>query len=179
MINRAVAKRYARALLAEAGPKGAEFAASLSLIDIEIRAHRHLEKILYGGLFSVKQRIAIFEEIAGKLGISGPLLNFGKILIEQDRLRFLPAIIEDFQKFVDEKAGVARAQVASASELSAEAKDKIRAQLERIAGRKVECAYTLNSNLIGGVQARIGDLVLDGSIQTQLQKMSRRVEQGV
>ncbi len=178
MINRAVAKRYARALLDEAGAKSGEYLAAIQTLDGEIRAHRHLEKLLYGSLFSVKQRTAVFAEIAAKLGLPGPVVNFGKILIESDRMRFLPAIIEEFQKSADEKAGVARARVESAAELPADVKAKLTAELQRIAGRKVDCTFALNPALIGGVSARIGDLVLDGSVSTQLRRLSRRVEQG-
>lgn len=177
MSSRALAKRYARALLTEAGDKGADFVSPLSALDEEIRAHRNLERILFGSVFSVKQRTGILEDVAAKLGTPKPLVNFARILIENDRMKFLPSITEEFQKFVDEKSGIARARVASATELPADAKEKIRTQLERIAGRKVDCIYTLDPALIGGVQARIGDLVLDGSVSSQLRKLSRRVEQ--
>lgn len=178
MINRAVAKRYARALIEETGTAAPAALAALTDLDTEIRGHAHLEKLLYGGLFSTAQRLAVFEEIAGKLGMPKAAVNLVKILIVHNRTRVLPVIIDEFQRLADEKAGIARAQIASASELSGEIRSKLQVQLERIARRKVECSYALDPNLIGGVRARIGDTVLDGTVRTQLQKLSRRIEQG-
>jgi len=61
-----------------------------------------------------------------------------------------------------------RAEVTSAEELNPATLDRVRRSLEQRTGKKVVIHSTVDPELIGGVVARVGDLVLDGSVRTQL-----------
>jgi F-type H+-transporting ATPase subunit delta len=63
----------------------------------------------------------------------------------------------------------------SAQELSPATLDRVRRSLEQRTGKKVILKSTVDPDLIGGVIARVGDLVLDGSVRTQLAELRTRL----
>jgi F-type H+-transporting ATPase subunit delta len=83
-----------------------------------------------------------------------------------------------FQKLADELKGVASASLVSATELSAEAVEKIRSALSKKTGKEIVLDVKQDPGLIGGIVTKIGDLVLDGSIKTQLLNMRESLKRG-
>ena len=75
----------------------------------------------------------------------------------------------------DARAGQVRATVTSAAPLGVTELDKVRRSLEQRTGKKVILETAVDPELIGGVVARVGDLVLDGSVRTQLEELRRRL----
>jgi F-type H+-transporting ATPase subunit delta len=78
----------------------------------------------------------------------------------------------------DELSGLGRATAISAQELSAEAVEQLRAALSRRTGKNIVLEVKQDPGLIGGIITRIGDLVLDGSIKTQLLNMRESMKRG-
>jgi len=69
---------------------------------------------------------------------------------------------------VDEVKNISHGNVISAVELNDELKNNIQSVLEKLTGKKVELTTSVDPSIIGGMVAKVGDLVLDGSIKTQL-----------
>jgi F-type H+-transporting ATPase subunit delta len=78
----------------------------------------------------------------------------------------------------DELKGVAKASLVSATKLSAETIEKIRTALSKKTGKEIVLEVEQDPGLIGGIVTRIGDLVLDGSIKTQLLNMRESLKRG-
>jgi F-type H+-transporting ATPase subunit delta len=100
------------------------------------------------------------------------------LLFEKGRFPFLQPINDFFQKLSDELKGVGRATVTAAAELSAEAVERIRGALSQRTGKDIVLDVRKDPNLLGGVVTQIGDLVLDGSIRTQLLKLRESIKKG-
>lgn len=100
------------------------------------------------------------------------ILHFLLLLIDRRREGFLPAIVAEFNRLVDEAKGVRVAQVASAIPLTEEEKQNLRDQLRRKWNREVELTFAVDRRLIGGLIVRSGDEVWDASLATRLQKLS-------
>ncbi len=94
--------------------------------------------------------------------------NFLNLLVEKKRAGILPEIAEEFQIMVDEEKNISHGSIISAVELDDELQSKIQTTLEKVTGKKVELSTSVDPSLIGGIIAKVGDLVLDGSIKTQL-----------
>jgi F-type H+-transporting ATPase subunit delta len=90
----------------------------------------------------------------------------------------LASINDFYQKLADEVKGVARASLVSAGALSSDAVEKIRATLSQKTGKDIILEVEQDPSLIGGIVTRIGDLVLDGSIRTQLLNMKESLKRG-
>ena len=76
---------------------------------------------------------------------------------------------------MDERLGFARAEVSSPRELTESQRGAISGQLERLTGKRIRMRFAVDPALIGGVVARIGSTVYDGSVRGQLQTLGRRL----
>ena len=78
----------------------------------------------------------------------------------------------------EQAAGRVHARVQTARELSAEQVERLKSALARRLGADVELEVELNPDLIGGVVVRVGDLLLDGSLRTQLHSLASSLRKG-
>jgi F-type H+-transporting ATPase subunit b len=99
-----------------------------------------------------------------------------------EQLAILPE--EEYRQAAEETAGEElRAQLVSARELPAERREQIEAQVGKLAGQPVEIAYRIDPSLVAGATLRLGDVMIDGSLAGQLERLRERymseLEQGV
>jgi F-type H+-transporting ATPase subunit delta len=83
--------------------------------------------------------------------------------------------LQAFLELVAEREGVVGAEVRSAIELSPQQLQNLQERLERYTGRKVRLEAQVDANVRGGVIARVGDTVFDGSINTHLERLRLRL----
>jgi F-type H+-transporting ATPase subunit delta len=98
--------------------------------------------------------------------------NLTRLLAEYGRLELLPEISTLFEELKDEEEGTIEAVITSTSELSDEEKDKVAKALAARLGRDVKISTKIDESILGGMIIRAGDMVIDGSIQGRLQKMT-------
>jgi F-type H+-transporting ATPase subunit delta len=143
-----------------------------------IESEKSLEEALVNPLYDVGGRKNMLKTIIDKADLSTAMQSFLLLLFDKGRIGFLGNINEFYQKLADELKGVARATLVSATELSPETVDKIKASLSEKTGKDVLLEVEQDPGLIGGIVTRIGDLVLDGSIKTQLLNMRETLKRG-
>jgi F-type H+-transporting ATPase subunit delta len=178
--NLAIARRYAKALLLIGKEDGQtdtyreELGAFANLIDQE----KGIQQVLVNPLYDAGGRKKVLVTLMEKLNLSQGVTTFLLFLFEKGRIGFVSNINDFFQKFADELKGVARASLVSATELSSETIDKIRSALSERTGKDIILEVEQDPELIGGIVTRIGDLVLDGSVKTQLLNMRESLKRG-
>ena len=110
------------------------------------------------------------------LGLSRIARNFLFVLVDHRRIASLAEIIHSFELVVDERLGFARAEVSSARRTDrSAARRALAAELERLTGKRIRARFAVDGALIGGVVARIGSTVYDGSVRGQLESLERRL----
>ena len=98
--------------------------------------------------------------------------NFVRVLIGSDRVDLLPQIAALFENLKNAAEGVAEATIKSAFPLSDEQVAELKKALEKRFGKRIEATISVDSSLIGGARVTVGDTVLDGSVQAQLEAMA-------
>jgi F-type H+-transporting ATPase subunit delta len=93
------------------------------------------------------------------------------MLGEGGRFDLVPLVAEAYRERLFTHQNIVRAQVASAGPLTPEYTEALESSLGRATGKKVELSTSVDSELIGGLVARIGSTVYDGSVRTQLSKI--------
>jgi F-type H+-transporting ATPase subunit delta len=183
--RRSAALRYAKALFALAQEAGAAetVRAELARLLGAIEAVPTLGDVLVHPIYPAAQRRAALRALTGPLGLSPLLGHFLSFLIDQRRTRDLAAIRDEYERLAEEAAGRVRGEVVSASPLAPEQLDRIRAALARRTGRELDLAVRVDPGLLGGLVARVGDLVFDGSLRSQLAQLrtqltGHRTEEG-
>ncbi|HXG33663.1 MAG TPA: ATP synthase F1 subunit delta [Bryobacteraceae bacterium] len=177
---RAVASRYARALadLVFDPSKGLDpqtAAAQLDLFQEVLGASPELRIALLSPAVAPARKRAVVARLAEQLGMARLIRNFLYVLIDHRRTPLLGEIRDAFQAVVDERQGIRRADVVSARELGDSERKLVSDQLSRLTGKRVLCRFALDAGLIGGLTARIGSTIYDGSVRGQLEVLRRRL----
>ena len=108
----------------------------------------------------------------GQVKLPEEAANLLKVVVENGRLEAVPEIARQFRELKNQSEGVADAYIESAMPMTQAEVDDLVANLgKRFPGLKLTPIVTINEALIGGVRVRVGDRVLDGSIQTRLAQM--------
>jgi len=136
-----------------------------------MRASPELRDVLMRPLHPAAERRAALRGVAAPLALSPLLVNFCSFLIDQRRTRDLEAIRDDYVRLAEEAAGRMRGEVVTAAPLASAQLERLRAALSRRTGREVELSVRVDPALLGGVRAQVGDLVFDGSLRTQLERL--------
>jgi F-type H+-transporting ATPase subunit delta len=115
------------------------------------------------------------ELARGALGDTiGPLaVNLLLVLASRGIASLLPGVVEEYQHLLDAHRGVERAEVVTAVQLEQEHLNDIASLLRGIAGKDVTLTDSVEPEILGGLIARIGDRVIDGSTRTRLQQMRK------
>ena len=173
----AAAQRYAKAVFSlgvdtgEFERIGQEIEAVVSALD----SNASLRGILLNPQHDAEAKRAVVEAIAVKKGFSSTTKNFLLLLVDRGRLSLLPDILRSYQGLSDEKAGRMKATVVTASQLTEPLIKEIVSSLEKKTGKKISISSEVDPALLGGVVIKIGDIIYDGSIKTQLHKLKDNI----
>lgn len=178
MKNAILANRYAKALFAVAQEENAfdEYSKALNEVAAAFAQFPEVKDGLSNPIYPLDVRAKVMDYIVGQLGVEGVIKNFLNLIVQKKRAEFLPEIAEAFQALVDQHNNVCQGTVVSAAELSDELKEKVRQTLEKLTGKKVQLSAEVDPSIIGGIIARVGDLVLDGSIKSQLTGLKESIK---
>lgn len=109
------------------------------------------------------------ELLSERLSEINPLaLNLAYLLVTRGKLKIAGDIASEYQRLLDSYRGIEQAEVTTVIPLDDEYKQKLTEYLGAIVGKKVVLKPAVDSRLIGGVVARIGDKLIDGSTRSKL-----------
>ena len=104
--------------------------------------------------------------------------NLAVLLLQRGRLHIAPEMSELFREQALAELGIVVADVTTAVAIDKEAEQAIKQRLSSIVGKQVEIRTRVDPNIIGGIVARIGDTLIDGSVSNQLKRLRTRLETG-
>lgn len=180
MIKRTIARRYAKAMLitAKKEKRIQEIDDELSSLFVLIEQVKRFWQLVNNPIYGLDLRKQVLSEVARTTGMSPPVLGLLVLLLDKNRMKYLPSIISVYHEMADEALGRVRARVYSAMELTGEERDKIRGKLTRVTGKEVILEAVQDTSLIGGIVTTIRGLVLDGSLKTQLARLRESLVKG-
>ena len=105
-------------------------------------------------------------------------LNLATLLLDRRRLGIAPEMANLFRDAALAELGIVVANVTTAEPIDRQAETAIRQRLSSLVGKQVEIRSEVDPSIIGGVVARIGDQLIDGSVSNQLRRLRDRLEAG-
>ena len=120
-------------------------------------------------------RKAVMEQVADRLGVTTQVKKLLVALTNARKLEIVKDLAEAYQERLLAHQNIVRAEVTSAAPLSAEKTKALEESLSKVTGKKVELSVSVDPELLGGVVARIGSTVYDGSVKMQLQRMRKEL----
>lgn len=181
MINRTAAIRYARALFDVALSEKADLQAlerELAGFNDLVKKHETLERVLLNPAVPAPRKRDAVATLTARIGLHPVLAKLLVLLAGRARLVLLPDLLETYRARLLDHQNVVRAEVTTAATLSDDRARSIERSLARVTGRTVVLTTRVRPEIIGGVVARIGSTVYDGSVTTQLEKMRQRLVTG-
>lgn len=176
MRDTAVTQRYATALLEAAEEQrilegvSRDVTGLIGLID----ASEDLRRLLESPMIHPRAKRGALEALLK--GQTAPLtLNFLLLLVDQRRERWTGEILNRFLAYLDEREGLVTASVRSAQPLTTDQQEALTNKLSVYLNRRVRLEMEVSPNIRAGFVARAGDLVFDGTIETQLQGLRARM----
>jgi F-type H+-transporting ATPase subunit delta len=180
MIRSVAASRYARALAEvvlapESGLDANDVIKQLQGVEDLLRDSTDLRHVMFSPAVASSKKRAVLAQFAPGLGLAPVVRNFFYVVIDHRRMEQLAAIREAFELAVDETLGFVKAGVTSARSLSGPQRGSLEAELMKVTGKRVRMQFAVDESLIGGVVARIGSTIYDGSVRGQLDALRRRL----
>lgn len=176
----AVALRYAKALADIVLGKNAGITPEQALEQVRafeelIDTVDDLRNVLLSPSVPPARKRAVVKQIGEQIGTSHIICHFLYVVIDHRRIPMLGAIRKAFENYVDEVLGIVRADVTAALELTEQQRDMVTEKLSQLTGKRVESKFSVDPELLGGIVARIGSTIYDGSVRGQLMGLRRKL----
>jgi len=173
MVTGSLARRYARAVLEIGTANG-----NLDKIGADLRAlagamHGSTELVtaLTNPAIRRADRRRVIDGLLQRIAAAPHTRNLVYLLLDGERLASLESISREVNAMIEARAGRMAAEVTSAKPLDAAQLAQITTALEKLSGKKVAVTKREDPALLGGVVAKLGDTVYDGSLRTQLRTL--------
>jgi F-type H+-transporting ATPase subunit delta len=173
MVTGSLARRYARAILEIGAANGSldKFGADLRSLAKAMHESAELVTALINPAIRRADRRRVIDALLERIGAAPHMRNLVYLLLDGERLSSVEAISREVDAMIEARAGRMSAEVTSARPLDASQLSQIINALEKLSGKKVAVTRREDPELLGGVVAKLGDTIYDGSLRTQLRTL--------
>ena len=180
MTNNAIARRYAKAMVQLGSESGQIdlFRAELSAVGTLFSVSAECRGAFANPAYTAEQKKQLMNEIVAKAGCSEMVSNFLLLLVDKNRVVFLPQIVQAYGTLADEFLGVIRPVIKTAFPLDDAQVASLQGALEKKSGKKVVPQVVVDQSIIGGIVTQVGDIAFDNSITTQLKRIQDILQKG-
>jgi len=180
LIGSKISSRYAKALFSLGQDDGhyEEYGQNLNEFVGFCSANSEFIRVVSNQIFPVEDRKKVLEAILEKSQFSDVVKNFLRLLVDKNRIAAIDGITDYYSRLTDELSNITRADIITAKPLKTKALDNLKRALTGLTSKDVRTDVKQDGTLIGGLIVKIGDLVLDGSVRTQLEGLKESLKRG-
>jgi F-type H+-transporting ATPase subunit delta len=124
------------------------------------------------------QKVAILDKLNAKLGMQKELRNLIAVLINNDRIGSVAEVAAGYRRILQEQMGIRPAEITTARELGKDERDKLVAEVGKLANARIDASFKLDPSILGGTVVRIGSTVYDGSVRRRLERLKETLVSG-
>lgn len=178
MLNNAIARRYAQAFFAIAQEKNQvdKLEEELNLVVEAMKSNADLAKFIDHQLVDPLVKKETMDMLFANK-VSDITLHLLELLVDKHRETIIGDIVDEFMSYANETRNIQEAEIVSASELKDKDIAEIKQKLVAYTGKDVRLTAKVSPDLIGGIKVRIGDKIIDSSIQSRLQGLKSALKQ--
>src|SRR6266849_2879426 len=135
-----------------------------------------LRRVLENPSIPGDRKRAVLDAITKRLGTTRQVRNFVAVLTDHRRLPLFSEILKQLEQELNDRQGIADAQVSSARQLTASEKQMLEAEITKMTGKKrVRARYEQDPSLLGGAVVQVGSAIYDGSVKGQLDRIREQL----
>jgi len=170
-LARSTARRYAEAAfeIAERDDSMEAWLAAFAIADERLTS-AEVVRLLSNPAVPSSARVDVLKRIAAD-DVTGAQRNLLALMVRRGRFEQLPAVIREFLRLYRQREGIVEATVTSASALDAAELEALQARLESMTGKRIELTQEVDAALLSGLQVRVGDQLIDGSVRGRLERL--------
>lgn len=170
-LARSTARRYAEAAfeIAQRDSSMEAWLAAFSVAEDRLLADEVMA-FLSNPSISAASRAQVLARILGD-DVAGPQLHLLTLMIRRGRFELLPGVVREFTRLYQSLVGIVEATVTSAAPLDSTEVEALAERLVALTGKRVELRREVDPDLLGGIQVRVGDQFIDGSVRGRLERM--------
>ncbi len=143
-----------------------------------LRQSRELVDVFASPVLPQQDKSNVLEAIIARARPGNYTANLLRAMLSNGRLPLVNEVYEQYRRIINKRRNIVVAEVTSAQPLDATQQAQLSQRLEAMTGKRVEFQFKTDAALIGGVVTRIGSVVYDGSVRTQLQEIEQRMKSG-
>jgi F-type H+-transporting ATPase subunit delta len=118
---------------------------------------------------------AVLDAVVQKLGMTRQVRNFIAVVTDHRRLPLLAEILKQLERELNDRMGIADAEIISARELGETERKLLEVEVARLTGKHVRARYRQDASLLGGALVKVGSTVYDGSVSEQLERIREQL----
>lgn len=176
MLAQEIGHKYAHALFMAAKAKNLLTQADEQFLALKqvLAQDRSLQSFLDAPQVPDDRKVALIRTVfGGRMELL--FVEFLLVLLDKHRIKFLPDIIDEFDRLVKAEQGIARVTVITAVALSAHEEQTLMARLAARSGLKIELEKKVDSAILGGMIIIMHNQIIDGSIRHGLEQIQDRL----
>jgi F-type H+-transporting ATPase subunit delta len=134
-----------------------------------------LRRVMVNPSIPGDRKLAVLDAVAQKLGLERHVRNFIAVVTDHRRLPLLPEIVKELEQELNDRMGIADAEIVSARALGEAEKKLLEAEVARLTGKHVRAHYSQDASLLGGALVKVGSTIYDGSVSEQLERIREQL----
>jgi F-type H+-transporting ATPase subunit delta len=176
----AIARRYAEALADVTIERGVteHIKDQLGRFAQMVESSPELREVFASPVFSTADKQRVLDALLERTNPSEFTANLLRTMLRNDRMQHVKEVYEQFERTINERQGVIVASVTTAGPITAVEQERLGDRLRQLTGKKIQFRFDTDPSLIGGMVTRIGSVVYDGSVRTQLNEIKQRMKTG-
>jgi F-type H+-transporting ATPase subunit delta len=139
---------------------------------------RELREFFVNPAIPAVQKVEFLDTLNRKLGLWKELRNLLAVLISNDRIGAVSEVAAAYRRLLQEQLGIRQAEIVTARELGSAEREKLLAEIGKLAGARIEASFKLDAAILGGTVVRIGSTVYDGSVRGRLDRLKEELIRG-
>ncbi len=176
MKEQIIAKAYAQSLVELSDESKLDLAGELTKLTETINSSNDLERLLFLEVFTAEEKLSVLDAVITKLNLSQLTKNFMHFLVQEKRIGLMPMIFKNIIVIDDHNKGFLRGTIEGSEEnIPADVKEKLKSYLKSKLGKEPVLEYSRNENISAGYRVTVEDLMLDASLENQLEKFKESV----
>jgi F-type H+-transporting ATPase subunit delta len=140
-----------------------------------LESHHELKQALADRSVDRAQRVKVVDDLLAD-SVSPHTLGLITFIVAQDRARQLPQILEELSRIAAESRKSVLAEVRSAVPLDKDQREQLVKALNKATGMNVELKVLVDESVIGGIYAKVGDTIIDGTVKRRLEQLKEQVK---
>jgi F-type H+-transporting ATPase subunit delta len=144
-------------------------------IEALLKGSDQLRRVLENPAIPGNSKLGVLDAITARMGAMRQVRNFVAVITDHRRLPLFSEILKQLERELNDRQGVAEAQIGSARQLSDTEKQLLESEIAKLTGKKVRAKYGQDSSLLGGAVVQVGSTIYDGSVKGQLERIKEQL----